>query len=259
VSRFPLEGKLVLISGASGGIGEALARECARRGARLALASRRLGLLQKLAKELGGRAYALDVGKDASVKRCLAQVRRSQGSPDVLINNAGIHLLSKVEALPLPELEKAFNINVFGPIRLIQACLPGLRKQKGMIVQIGSTLAFRSVEGVGGYAATKGALARLSEALRMELLDEGVHVLDAAPGVVKTALRSNAFHTGAKPAPSASLPFAREASEVAVGIVDAMEARKRDVMPSALPVRFAMRYLNAFFPGFLDKKLRGRN
>jgi short-subunit dehydrogenase len=256
-----LQGKSVLITGASAGIGEALALECAKRGARLALASRKLKALQSLAKRLpGAKAYALDVTKAAQAKSVVNRVEKDFGGIDILVNNAGIHLLSEIAELPEKELAKALDTNVLGPLRMIQAVLPGMRKRhSGMIVQMSSTLAYRSLENVGGYSATKAALMRLTESLRMEEEARGIHVLDVAPGVVKTALRENAYFKGPKPKSSASLPFAQDAGSVAAQIVDAMEAGRRDLMPAALPVRLAMRYLSAFFPGYLDKQLRDRN
>jgi len=127
----------------------------------------------------GSKAYRLDVTQLAQVKAVSAAVRRDFKAMDVLINNAGVHLLAKVEDLPEELLRKALDTNLFGPLRMIQALLPGMkRRRSGMIVQISSTLAFRSIPGGGGYSASKGALARLTESLRVELAGSGVHVLD---------------------------------------------------------------------------------
>jgi short-subunit dehydrogenase len=258
--KFALSGRSVLITGASSGIGEALALECASRGARLALASRNLRRLIPLAKQVNGRAYAMDVTSRSQVMSVVKKIERDFGGVDILINNAGIHLFSTVEAMPEAELEKALQTNVFGPVRMIQAVLPGMKRRKsGMIVQIGSTLAYRSLENVGGYSATKAALMRLTESLRMELLGSGVKVLDVAPGVVKTPLRSNAFFKGKKPGPPESLPFAAEAGDTARQIADAIEAGRRDIMPAAWPVRLAMKYLSVLAPGLVDLKLHGKN
>jgi short-subunit dehydrogenase len=100
---------------------------------------------------------------------------------------------------------------------------------------------------------------RLGEALRMELMGSGISVLQIAPGVVKTALREHAFYLGKKPGPSSSLPFAREAAVTAREIADAMEAGRRDLMSAAWPVRLAMKYLSVLVPGWLDRRLRGKN
>jgi len=255
-----LQGKVVLISGASGGIGLGLAEACGRRGARVAMASRNLKACQALAARSGANAYALDVRKPASVKLAVSKVLKDFGGIDVLVNNAGVHMFSDVEAMPEAALKGTFDTNVFGPLRMIQAVLPGMkRKGSGLIVQIGSTLAFRSLENIGGYSASKAALQRLTESLRMELMGTGIQVLDISPGVVKTNLRKNAWFSGRPPAPTESLPFARSVETTAKEIVDAMEAGRRDLMPAAWPVRLAMKYLSVLVPGYLDRKLHGKN
>jgi len=258
--KFPLQGKSVLITGASGGIGAALAQACARRGARLALASRDLKACQKLATRLQGRAYRLDVTKAASVKSAVAKAASEFGGIDVLVNNAGVHMFGDVGSMPEIALEKTLDTNVFGPVRMIQAALPGMKKKGGgMIVQIGSTLAYRSLEHIGAYSASKAALQRLTESLRMELMGSGIHVLDVSPGVVKTDLRKHAHFQGKAPAPSESLPFAADADRTAEEIADAIEAGRRDLMSAAWPVRLAMKYFSVLFPAYLDSALRGKN
>lgn len=258
--RFTLQGKVVLISGASGGIGLGLAEACARHGARVAMASRNLKACRALAARSGARAYPLDVTKPSSVKAAVSKVVKDFGRIDVLINNAGVHMFSEVETMPEAALAATFDTNVFGPLRMIQAVLPGMKRHgSGLIVQIGSTLAYRSLENIGGYSASKAALQRLTESLRMELSGTGVRVLDISPGVVKTALRKNAWFRGQAPAPPESLPFARSVEATAEEIVHAMESGRRDLMSAAWPVRLAMKYLSVFIPGYLDKKLLGKN
>ncbi len=253
-----LHGKRVLITGASGGLGAALALECARRGAKLVLAGRDLKSMGAVARRclvLGAaeaRFYKADVVKAGD---CRALGRKlGRDGIDVLVNNAGVHFLAPVESMPEAELKKAFETNFFGPLRLIQASLPGMRRRGGgLIVQIGSTLAWRSIPMGGGYAATKAAFARLSESLRMELEGSGVRVLQADPGVILTRLRERAYAKGLRPEPQAKLPFPRSAERTAFEIVEAMEAGRRDLMSAAWPVKFTMKFLAVYFPGFVDK------
>lgn len=258
--KYLLAHKSVLITGASRGLGEGLALECARRGARLALASRDLRRLKAVAGRCGAagapeaRIYRLDLSKPAQVKAVARKAQADFKGIDVLINNAGVHLFAKVAELPESLLDQALQTNLYGPLRVIQALLPGMaRRKSGLIVNIGSTLAYRSIATGGGYSASKAALARLTESLRLELRGGGVRVLDASPGVVTTALRSHALYKGAKPAPSSSLPFARSVEQTAREIVDAMESGRRDVMSAAWPVRLAVKYVQAAFPGWLDR------
>lgn len=258
--KFSLNGKVVLITGASGGIGLGLAEACGRRGARVAMASRNLKAVRELAKRSRARAYVLDVTKPASVKSAVSKILKELGRIDVLVNNAGVHMFSTVEAMPEAALENTINTNVFGPLRMIQAVLPGMKKRgQGMIVQLGSTLAYRSLENVGGYSASKAALQRLTESLRMELVGTGLQVLDISAGVVKTSLRKNAFYRGKAPAPSESLPFAASVEATCEEIADAIEAGRRDLMSAAWPVRMAMKYLSVLAPGFLDTQFRNKN
>jgi short-subunit dehydrogenase len=260
--RAPLSGKAVLITGASGGIGEALALECARRGARLALASRdqkKLSLVAKACLAAGApeaKTYKLDVSKAAACKAVARKAQSDFGGIDVLVNNAGVHLFAKVAELPEAMFESAMQTNLYGPLRLIQALLPGMRKRGGgLIVNVGSTLGYRAIPNAGGYCATKGALARLTESLRVELKGTGVRVLEASPGVVTTALRANALWKGVKPAPVSDLPFPRSAQSTARDIADAMESGRRDITTAAFPAKLLMKYVNLFVPKLVDRVL----
>ncbi len=251
-----------MISGASGGLGAALALECARRGARLALCSRDLkatALVAAKATSLGSplvKAYALDVGSSKSVKAAVAKASRDLGGLDVLINNAGIHFFSDVEAMPEESLAKVLDTNLFGPIRLIKELMPLMRRQRGgLIVNIGSTLGLRSIPGGGGYAASKAALARVSESLRVEAMPYGVRVLHVSPGVVVTRLRQRALYQGKPPASSTTLPFPRSAEKTAMEIADAMESGKRELLSAAFPVKVFMLLVARLAPGWVDKRM----
>ena len=245
-----LNGKAVLVTGTSGGIGMALAKECASRGARLALCSRDLKAIPQVPNS---RSYKLDVTKPSQLKAVCKKAERDFGGIDILINNAGAHLFAEVEKLPEAMLKKVLDTNLFGPLRMIQALLPAMKKRgSGLIVNIGSNLAWRSIPRGGGYSASKAALARLTESLRDELAGTGVKVLHAAPGVVLTRLRDRAAHVGAKPEGQSKLPFPREAGVTAKEIVDAIEAGKREVITAAWPVKFWAKVLVPWFPKLVD-------
>ena len=260
--RYDLKGKVVLITGASSGLGEALTYELAAKGAKLVLASRGLAQLEHVAarcKTEGAaeaRAYALDVTKAADGVRVLELVLRDFGHVDVLINNAGVHAFATVADVPEGLFREALEVNLFGPLRLIQAALPTLRQSKGMIVNIGSNLAFRGLATGGAYSASKGALARLTESLRDEEAKNGVHVLHACPGVVRTRLRDNALSHNITPEPQDSLPFPRNADVTAREIVAAMQAKKREVITAHPAVRFWAKILVPWFGSFLDRRMK---
>jgi short-subunit dehydrogenase len=259
---FDLKGKVVLITGASSGLGEALAQALAKKGAILALASRNRPELERVAaacKAQGAqeaRAYALDVTRASDGANVVGQVQRDFGRLDVLINNAGVHAFATVAEMPEGLIREALEVNLFGPLRLIQAALPALRQAKGMVVNIGSNLAFRGIPTGGAYSATKGALARLTEALRDEETKNGVHVLHACPGVVLTRLRENALSHGVKPQAQEQLPFPRTPEVTAREIVAAMESKKREIITAAWPVKLWARVLVPWFGWLLDRRMK---
>jgi NADP-dependent 3-hydroxy acid dehydrogenase YdfG len=265
MKKFPLRDKVVLLTGASSGIGAALALELGRRGARLALGSRRLEELRKVAGQAQAAgspeaiALRLDVEERVSCETFVKMATKAFDRVDCLVNNAGTHLFSQVESLPEEWLLKAFQTNVLGPMRLIQTVTPQMRNQgSGLIVQISSTLSLRSLPEVGGYAATKAALNRLTESLRMELDGSGIGVLNVLPGVVTTPLRAHSLHPG--PAPTDhGLPFPRTAELTAREIADAMEAGRRDLMSCAWQVKVGMKWLSVIAPGFQDKRFKRIN
>ena len=259
---YNLEDKVVLITGASSGLGEALAYELARQGATLALASRGLAQLEHVAaqcKRQGAaeaRAYSLDVSRAADGQQVAAAVQRDFGRIDVLVNNAGVHALASVGDLPEGLFHQAMEVNVFGPLRMIQAALPGLRQSKGMVVNIGSSLVFRAIPLGGAYSACKAALARLSEALRDEEARHGVHVLHVCPGVVLTKLRDNALSHGVQPEPQDKLPYPRSAEVTARDIVKAMQSQRREIISAAWPIRLWAKLLVPWFGGLVDGRMK---
>jgi short-subunit dehydrogenase len=261
---YDLKGKLVLITGASSGLGEALALELAKKGAALALASRSLSRLEAVAahcKAQGApevRVYALDVTRASDGARVVEQVQKDFGRLDVLINNAGVHAFATVADMPEGLIREALEVNLFGPLRLIQAALPALRQARGMVVNIGSNLAFRGIPTGGAYSATKGALARLTEALRDEEAKNGVHVLHACPGVVLTDLRENALTHGIAPQAQDTLPFPRSPEVTAREIVAAMQAKKREVITAAWMVKLWAKVLVPWFGWLLDRRMKLR-
>jgi NAD(P)-dependent dehydrogenase (short-subunit alcohol dehydrogenase family) len=256
-----LKDKRVLISGASGGLGRALAVELGRRGARLILLARSrqgLGETEALARQAGAPDVMLlrgDVSK-AAVKNLVARALRDEGGLDVLVNNAGVHAFAPVADLPEALLREALEVNLLGPLRLTQAALPSLRRSKGLVVNIGSTLGYRAIPNASAYCASKGALARFSESLRDEEAKRGVRVLHASPGVVLTGLRDNALRHNADVTPQGSLPYPRGAEETAVEICDAMQKGRRELISAAWPVKLWAKVLAPFFGGMLDRRMR---
>jgi short-subunit dehydrogenase len=177
--------KRVLITGCSSGIGAALATELSRRGYEVIATARDVRALEGL--DVAQR-LALDVTSDASVDAAVA----AAGEIDVLINNAGMTIWSSVESPDQAEVQRLFDTNVFGMLRMLRGLLPSMReRRKGEIVQISSAVAKRSTALLGHYAATKAAFDAYSEALRLEVAPFGIKVCIVALGAVDSSFGVN--------------------------------------------------------------------
>ncbi|AGP34918.1 SDR family oxidoreductase [Sorangium cellulosum] len=189
-----LAGQVVLITGASSGIGEALAREVARRGGRVVLAARRTERLEALAGELrasGGEAIAAacDVTRDGDVERAVAQAIEAFGRLDVAIANAGFGVMGRVEDLSLDDVRRQLETNVFGALRTVKAALPELKRARGGVALMGSASGYVAFPTMGAYTMSKFAVRALAETLRAELHADGVAVTHVAPGFVESEIR----------------------------------------------------------------------
>ncbi|MBB2908985.1 NAD(P)-dependent dehydrogenase (short-subunit alcohol dehydrogenase family) [Streptosporangium becharense] len=201
-----------LITGASRGLGLALARSLAADGWKLILTARGRDALARAADDLGALALAGDVADPAHRDR-LARAARDLGGLDLLVNNAsglGPVPMRPLADYPVDTLEELLRVNVLAPLALIQATLPGLRERRGAIVNVSSDAAVEAYEGWGGYAATKAALERLSHVLAVEEPDVAVWWFD--PGEMRTAMLADAVgaeEAATAPAPETVVPTLR--------------------------------------------------
>ena len=181
-----MEQQVVLVTGASSGIGRETAILLAKTGHVVYGAARRLEKLQELSK-YGVIPLVLDVTKEYSCQNALQQILNQQGTLDILINNAGYGSYGAVEDVPLTEAQRQLDVNVFGAIRPTQMVLPLFRRQhRGRVIMI-SSIAGRLTGPFGGwYHASKYALEALSDALRMETAGQGIWVSIVEPGLVRT-------------------------------------------------------------------------
>jgi len=249
----------ILLTGASGGIGQALARELAGRGARLGLVGRGSGPLERLATELnGGPGKALAISADLTMRSGRETAQRAMhegfGGIDVLINNAGITDFTNFVDQDPEVMERIFQLNVLAPMQLTRAILPELLGQgRGRIVNLGSVFGSIAFPCFASYSASKFALRGFSEALRRELDGSGIGVTYAAPRAVKTPLNSPAVYRMA-----AAVKMTMDDPEsVARQVVGAMESDQKDVylgFPESLFVR-----VNAVLPRLVDRVLRRQN
>ncbi|WP_445444905.1 SDR family oxidoreductase [Clavibacter sp. km3a] len=184
-----IQDAVVVITGASSGIGAATARAAARAGARVVLAARREERIRELATEIGGGAIAArcDVTDRAQVDALARAALDAFGRIDVLVNNAGQGLQATVEDLALDDLRAVLELNLVAPLAAMQAVLPTMRAQgAGAIVNVSSGTTFADVPGTGGYVASKIALERLSAVARAELEGTGVVVSTLIPFATAT-------------------------------------------------------------------------
>jgi NADP-dependent 3-hydroxy acid dehydrogenase YdfG len=189
-----LSSKVVAVTGASSGIGEATALACAAAGATVALAARRSERIEALAariREEGGRAIAIptDVGDEQQARAFIAGTHSEFGRLDVLVNNAGVMLLGPIENAPTEEWRRMIEANVFGVLYCTHAALPFMHEQgSGHIVNVSSVAGRVARAGSGVYNLTKFGVGAFSESLRQEGVPLGVRVTLIEPGAVDTEL-----------------------------------------------------------------------
>lgn len=185
--------KVVLITGGSSGIGEAIGRHLATQGYTIYGTSRNPEKFQDTIFPF--TLLKLDVTDAGSAEACIREVISREGRIDVLINNAGVGITGPVEETPEEEMRKAFDTNFFGPINLMKAVLPFMRKERsGLIINITSIAGYMGLPYRGVYSATKGALALIGESMQMELFQMGVEICNLAPGDFNTNIANGRYH-----------------------------------------------------------------
>jgi NAD(P)-dependent dehydrogenase (short-subunit alcohol dehydrogenase family) len=200
----------LVITGASGGLGLALARHYLERGAIVAAFARRGELLQALAAEFPGRVfcYAIDVRDSPALQHAASDFIEHAGVPDVVIANAGVSVGTLTEhAEDIDAFQQVMDINVLGMVKTFQPFVAEMRAvQKGTLVGIASVAGFRGLPGASAYSASKAAAISYLESLRVELHGSGVKVVTICPGYIKTPM------TDVNPYP---MPFILDADEAA--------------------------------------------
>lgn len=262
MSAQPFSENVVVITGASRGIGQELARQLADQGARLALAARDETRLHAVADECvqrGARAVAIptDVAEQAQCRALIEQTVRAFGRVDTLINNAGFGMWVKFDQVQDPGFyETLIRVNYLGSVYCTFYALPHLKKSRGRIVAVSSLAGKTGVPYRSGYSASKAALDGFCEALRGELLETGVTVTIAFPDFVATGIR--AYNLGADGNALGASPAREEkfmsAAECARRIIRGVAKRERETVMTARGKWIAFGKLVA--PGLVDRFAR---
>jgi short-subunit dehydrogenase len=239
-----LKNARVIVTGASQGIGRAIALEFGRRGARLVLASRNRPALEELAASIRGAGgsvivIATDVTAAGEVERLAHDTIRELGGVDILVNNAGIGMTAPIGDASSADVEALFALNVLGAAAAIRAVVPVMRAQHdGMIINISSIAGRIVIPRIGYYSATKFALTAIGDALRMEEADRGIKVMNVFPGTTQSNFGENRLGTRGRQAHQRLPPVTAE--KVAARIANAVERNKRAVYISWFPDRAAV-------------------
>lgn len=252
-----MKNKVVIITGASSGIGRALAKEFAAKGAKLSLGARRTEMLEELKIELPGTEILIsktDVSKEADCEALIEKTVQHFGKIDVMINNAGISMRALFEEVELDVIRQLMDVNFYGTVYCSKYALPYLLKTKGSLVGVISIAGFVGLPGRTGYSASKFAIRGFLDTIRIENLKKGLHVLVAAPGftaseVRKAALTSDGSKQGETPRNEEKM---MSAEECARHIVKAIEKRKRELILTFVEGKLTV-FLGKFFPSLLDK------
>ncbi|MCK9641101.1 MAG: SDR family oxidoreductase [Prolixibacteraceae bacterium] len=252
-----MNGKVVIITGASSGIGRALAIEYAKRGASLSLAARRidrLNELQTILKPSEVLVTQTDVTSESACRELIECTIRRFGRVDVLINNAGLSMRALFDDIDLNSFKQVMDVNFYGTVYCTKYALPFLIKSKGSLVGIISIAGHVGLPARSAYSASKFAVRGLLDTIRLENLYTGLHVLVAAPGFTTSEIRKSALKADGKP--QGETPRQEEkmmSAEVCAHlVVNAIEKRKRSLVLTFKEGKLSV-FLGKIFPNLLDR------
>jgi NAD(P)-dependent dehydrogenase (short-subunit alcohol dehydrogenase family) len=252
------EDKIVVITGASSGIGEALAREWAALGARVTIAARNDAKLAALAMEItsqGGKVFAMkcDVTNEDDCRRLIDRTVAEFGGIDVLVCNAGVSMRALLDDVSMDVLHRLMDVNFWGTVYCTRYALPWLQASCGSVVGVSSVAGLHGLPGRTGYSASKYAMTGFLETVRIENLKKGLHVMVACPGFTATEVRFNALTADGTPQGATPREENRmmSAAGVARRIIQGVRSRRR-----LLLMEFegrATHFIKKFAPGLLDR------
>ncbi len=253
-----MKNKLVIVTGASSGIGKACAVEFAQKGADVVLVARSESKLEVVAEQIlsyGVQVLSVvaDVSQEEDCKKMVDEVLLKFGKIDVLVNNAGISMRAAFSEIDLSVLKKVMGVNFWGTVYCTRYALASILENKGSVVGVSSIAGYKGLPGRTGYSSSKFAMHGFLESLRLENLKNGLHVLIACPGftasnIRNTALTGDGSSQGETPRDEQKM---MQPEEVATYIVDAVVKRK-DRLTLTFNGKLTV-LLNKFFPKWVDK------
>ncbi|UCH14269.1 MAG: SDR family oxidoreductase [Bacteroidales bacterium] len=255
-----LKDKRILITGASSGIGKALACSLAAKGADLILSSRNLEKLRIVSDTIKSDPatkhepyiVSCDMSKTDEIKNLFNECTRNQGKIDILINNAGIGVYGESDLTTMEDHKSIMEVNYFGAVQCMQEVLPQMMKRKeGMIVNICSVAALHGVPYLGAYGASKAALVALSQSMRAELSKFGISLLVVYPGYTETDFFTNEKKVGNAFRPKR--PYT-PVQKVANEIIRSIENNKKELVLTLEGKALAI--TRAFLPGLVRKVMK---
>jgi short-subunit dehydrogenase len=255
-----MKDKIVIITGGTSGIGKSIAMAMAKRGARIVISGRNPENLQQTESELKKitndvLAVQADVSVENDCVRLINETLNRFGAIDILINNAGISMRALFSELDLDVLRKLMDTNFWGTVYCTKYAMKPLLKSKGTIVGISSIAGIKGLPARSGYSASKFAMNGFLEALRIENLKTGIHVLICCPGFTASNIRNTALAKDGKSQGESPRNEEKmmQPEEVAEALIKAIEKKKRTLVLTSQGKM--TRFMNKFFPGWLDKKV----
>ena len=253
--------KVIIVTGASSGIGKALAEEFAMLGANVVLAARQYVTLCEITAALEAKyavkalAVQCDVSKEEDCELLIKQTLITFGKIDVLINNAGLSMRALFNDVDLSVLKNLMDVNFWGTVYCTKYALPEILKTKGSVVAVSSIAGYRGLPGRTGYSSSKFAMNGFMESLRTEMLKTGVHVMVACPGFTTSNIRVAALAKDGSAHGETSMEEGKmmTSEEVATIISNGIFARKRTLIMTRQG-KLAV-WVNKLFPAFADKKV----
>ncbi len=252
-----IQDKVVIITGASSGIGKAAAKEFAAKGAKLVLAARRLDILDELVMELSSQTSVIAVKCDVSIEddcKNLMEVATDKfGGIDILVNNAGISMRALFKDLDLSVIKQLMDVNFWGTVYCTKYALPHILKRRGSVVGVISIAGYKGLPARTGYSSSKFAIYGFLDTLRIEHLNDGLHVMIFAPGfttsnIRNVALKADGSQQGETPRDEGKM---MSASQCAKHLIKGIEKRRAEVILTTQGKLVV--WINKFFPRLVDR------